>query len=96
MKELTGPKIMSHNELEAYLGRYCGLMLYMREMDESIYGKTCGVKRSHLCEHAHGLTLFSAGLLFCGQRSAQHADESPVFFLSGFGEKSFRRRYGPR
>jgi hypothetical protein len=29
--------------LEAYLGRYSGLMLYLREMDESAYGKICGV-----------------------------------------------------
>jgi hypothetical protein len=39
----SGPRIMSHRDLEAYLGRYSGLMLYLREMDESAYGKICGV-----------------------------------------------------
>jgi hypothetical protein len=35
--------MMPHRELESYLGRYSGLMLYLREMDESAYGKICGV-----------------------------------------------------
>jgi len=35
--------VISHSDLEKYLGRYSGLMLYLREMDESAYGKICGV-----------------------------------------------------
>ncbi|KAG7099041.1 hypothetical protein E1B28_000920 [Marasmius oreades] len=37
----TKPTILPHNDLEAYLGRYSGLMLYLKEMDESVYGKLC-------------------------------------------------------
>lgn len=32
---------ISHRGLEDYLGRYSGLMLYLREMDETIYSKLC-------------------------------------------------------
>ncbi|KAI0688760.1 exocyst complex component Sec3-domain-containing protein [Cytidiella melzeri] len=35
------PSIASHKPLENYLGRYAGLMLYLKEMDESMYGKLC-------------------------------------------------------
>ncbi|KAF8167736.1 exocyst complex component, sec3 subunit [Crassisporium funariophilum] len=30
-----------HRDIESYLGRYAGLMLYLREMDESIYSRLC-------------------------------------------------------
>ncbi|KAL5533999.1 hypothetical protein ACEPAG_459 [Sanghuangporus baumii] len=33
--------ILNHRPLEVYLGRYCGLMLYLREMDETKYSKIC-------------------------------------------------------
>ena len=38
------PSIMDHKPLENYLGRYGGLMLYLKEMDESVYGKLCAVR----------------------------------------------------
>ncbi|KAI0271421.1 exocyst complex component Sec3-domain-containing protein [Gloeopeniophorella convolvens] len=34
-------EIKSHKDLEGYLDRYCGLVLYMKEMDEVAYGKLC-------------------------------------------------------
>ncbi|KAG8792705.1 hypothetical protein FRC12_005162 [Ceratobasidium sp. 428] len=37
----TQPTILSHKPMEDYLGRYCGLMLYLREMDEGRYSKVC-------------------------------------------------------
>ncbi|KAG1875576.1 exocyst complex component Sec3-domain-containing protein [Suillus subalutaceus] len=36
------PVIKSHQGMEAYLGRYAGLLLYLKEMDESIYSRFCG------------------------------------------------------
>ncbi|KAG1757754.1 exocyst complex component Sec3-domain-containing protein [Suillus lakei] len=36
------PVIKSHQGMEAYLGRYAGLLLYLKEMDESIYSRLCG------------------------------------------------------
>ncbi|KAF4623518.1 hypothetical protein D9613_002135 [Agrocybe pediades] len=35
------PTVVPHRDLEAYLGRYSGLMIYLREMDESVYSKLC-------------------------------------------------------
>ncbi|KAF7339614.1 Sec3-PIP2-bind domain-containing protein [Mycena sanguinolenta] len=35
------PSIVMHQELEQYLGRYAGLMLYLKEMDEKVYAKLC-------------------------------------------------------
>lgn len=35
--------IVNHQQIETYLGRYCGLMLYLKEMDESKYSKVCAV-----------------------------------------------------
>ncbi|KAJ7357195.1 exocyst complex component sec3 subunit [Mycena albidolilacea] len=34
-------KIINHQDLEQYLGRYAGLMLYLKEMDEKVYAKLC-------------------------------------------------------
>ena len=32
-----------HKTLEKYLGRYSGLILYLKEMDEGLYAKLCAV-----------------------------------------------------
>lgn len=37
------PTLKSHKELEGYLGRYGGLMLYLKEMEEGVYEKLCVV-----------------------------------------------------
>ncbi|KAF9270059.1 hypothetical protein L218DRAFT_888394 [Marasmius fiardii PR-910] len=47
------PTILPHNDLETYLGRYSGLMLYLKEMDESVYGKLCAAYFSAASE-LHG------------------------------------------
>lgn len=38
------PVIKSHKDMEAYLGRYSPLLLYLKEMDESMYSKSCAVR----------------------------------------------------
>lgn len=38
------PVMVQHQEMESYLGRYAGLIIYMKEMDESIYAKLCAVR----------------------------------------------------
>ncbi|KZT54682.1 hypothetical protein CALCODRAFT_377065 [Calocera cornea HHB12733] len=35
------PRLYSHQSMEDYLGRYCGLMLYLKEMDEDRYAQVC-------------------------------------------------------
>ncbi|KAK0208183.1 exocyst complex component Sec3-domain-containing protein [Desarmillaria ectypa] len=42
------PMINPHTELENYLGRYSGLMLYLKEMDEAVYAKLCAAYFSAL------------------------------------------------
>lgn len=34
---------MPHSQMEDQLGKYCGLILYMKEMDEERYRKLCAV-----------------------------------------------------
>ncbi|KIK07465.1 hypothetical protein K443DRAFT_673379 [Laccaria amethystina LaAM-08-1] len=35
------PTVIAHQDIEVYLGRYAGLMLYLKEMDENVYGRLC-------------------------------------------------------
>jgi hypothetical protein len=35
--------MIEHKALGKYLGRYSGLILYLKEMDEAVYGKLCAV-----------------------------------------------------
>jgi hypothetical protein len=37
------PTVIAHQDIEVYLGRYAGLMLYLKEMDENVYGRLCAV-----------------------------------------------------
>lgn len=37
------PTIMNHKSMETYLGRYSGLLLYLKDLDESVYAKLCAV-----------------------------------------------------
>ncbi|KIY70189.1 hypothetical protein CYLTODRAFT_371472 [Cylindrobasidium torrendii FP15055 ss-10] len=41
LKEKRRPTMVSHREMEAYLGRYSGLLLYLKEMEENVYSKLC-------------------------------------------------------
>ena len=45
--EKNRPIILDHQRAETYLGRYCGLMLYLKEMDEAKYSKVCAVSKVH-------------------------------------------------
>ncbi|KAJ7102098.1 exocyst complex component sec3 subunit [Mycena belliarum] len=35
------PSMIMHQDIEQYLGRYAGLMLYLKELDEKVYAKLC-------------------------------------------------------
>jgi hypothetical protein len=49
LKRGSRQTVIQHQGVEEYLGRYCGLMLYIKEMDEAVYGRLCAV--SHGCLH---------------------------------------------
>lgn len=40
-QQRTSPTILPHTPMENYLVKYCGLMLYLREMDEGRFSKVC-------------------------------------------------------
>lgn len=42
------PALKDHRSLETYLERYRGLLLYLKEMDESSYAKLCAVRKALL------------------------------------------------
>lgn len=48
--EKRRPIMASHREFENYLGRYAGIMLYLKEMDEAVYGKLCAVSAFMMSE----------------------------------------------
>ncbi|THV06009.1 exocyst complex component sec3 subunit [Dendrothele bispora CBS 962.96] len=65
------PTIVPHSEWETYLGRYSGLMLYLKEMDEGVYGKLCAAYFSAASE-LHGTqvkALFSTYISFVRKAS---------------------------
>ncbi|KAG0704350.1 exocyst complex component Sec3-domain-containing protein [Suillus ampliporus] len=89
------PVIKIHRDMEAYLGRYAGLLLYLKEMDESVYSKFCGAYFSATSElHRKQMgTLFSiySGLL--KRTPDEDADQS--FGLTNVNnQKSSIRRAG--
>lgn len=51
------PVMVDHKPLETYLGRYGGLMLYLKEMDETTYGKLCAVGQLLASAH-HSINAF--------------------------------------
>ncbi|KZT02419.1 uncharacterized protein LAESUDRAFT_730167 [Laetiporus sulphureus 93-53] len=58
------PSLADHKVLENYLGRYSGLILYLKEMEESIYGKLCAAYFS-VASTLHG-TQVRALMIICG------------------------------
>ncbi|KAF4605051.1 hypothetical protein EYR40_003834 [Pleurotus pulmonarius] len=55
------PTLLPHKSMEDYLGRYAGLMLYLKEMDEIMYGKLCGAYFSAASElHAEQMKALMA------------------------------------
>jgi hypothetical protein len=74
------PIAIPHTDLESYLGRYAGLMLYIREMDENIYSKICAVFRIyHSRMFSHKLSLV---LLLCRKQSSQYSNEDIIDSIS--------------
>ena len=52
VKRSKGTRITlkEHKDVEVYLGRYSGLILYLKEMDEVSYAKLCAVCFDQLTE----------------------------------------------
>lgn len=64
----AAPKLPSHAEMEAYVARYGGLVLYTRDMDEKAYAKICAVGSDLLLLYLTMLIIYlTVDLLFGGQ-----------------------------
>src|ERR1700733_9097061 len=85
------PSLKSHEELERYLGRYAGLVLYLKEMDESLYAKLCAVSR---CSDDYGANSESchSGLFYCDQRATQCPNPVVIHFICQSCKEGFGRR----
>ncbi|GLB35990.1 putative exocyst complex component SEC3 N-terminal PIP2 binding PH [Lyophyllum shimeji] len=72
-KGRTRPSLVSHEEMESYLGRYSGLMLYLKEMDEKVYAKLCAAyfSISSGLHSAQMKTLFSIYINFVKKASEE-------------------------
>ncbi|KAF8917639.1 exocyst complex component Sec3-domain-containing protein [Mucidula mucida] len=75
--EKRRPTIASHRDLESYLGRYSGLMLYLKEMDEAIYGRVCAAYFSAASD-LHGVqmkALMSSYMKYVKKSSEEELDQ---------------------
>ncbi|KAF9015545.1 exocyst complex component, sec3 subunit [Cyathus striatus] len=70
--------IVQHQDIETYLGRYAGLMLYLKEMDESIYGRLCAAYFSAASElHSTQVrTLFSSYMTLVKKTADEDNEQS--------------------
>ncbi|KAF9814500.1 hypothetical protein IEO21_05051 [Rhodonia placenta] len=73
------PALRNHQEMESFLGRYSGLILYLKEMDEGIYSKLCAAYFT-AASALHGAQV-RALLSICAGLVKKSADEDP----EGFG-----------
>ncbi|KAF8973564.1 exocyst complex component Sec3-domain-containing protein [Flammula alnicola] len=90
------PTAIPHTDLEAYLGRYAGLMLYLREMDENVYSKLCATYFSAASDlHSSQMkALLAAHLDFVKKAPDDELDQSfgtPSTPLTSKGAASIRR-----
>ncbi|KAG5647578.1 hypothetical protein DXG03_008931 [Asterophora parasitica] len=72
------PTLVAHEEMESYLGRYSGLMLYLKEMDENVYAKLCAAYFS-AASGLHGAqmkTMFSTYINFVKKASEEAHEHS--------------------
>ncbi len=76
-------EIKGHKELESYLDRYCGLILYMKEMDEVAYGKLCAVRVS-LAPHLASVANSSLGPKAYFSASSQLHNTQMTSLLSNY------------
>ncbi|KAI0286899.1 exocyst complex component Sec3-domain-containing protein [Russula aff. rugulosa BPL654] len=81
------PEIKSHKDLENHLARYSGLILYMKEMDESTYGKLCAAYFS-AASQLHNTQTTSLLSFYSGLIRAQDDDPENSFSLSTPGSTS--------
>lgn len=70
------PTLVNHGSMETYLGRYAGLVLYLKEMDEAAYSKLCAAYFSAASD-LHGkqmrtiLSIYSGLIKECSEEDSE-------------------------
>ncbi|KXN85680.1 Exocyst complex component 1 [Leucoagaricus sp. SymC.cos] len=80
-KKGTRPVIIQHQDIEEYLGRYCGLMLYLKEMDEAVYGRLCAAHFSAASE-LHSTQIKALMSIYLGYVKRASEEEGEHVFSS--------------
>ncbi|KAL1748585.1 exocyst complex component Sec3-domain-containing protein [Schizophyllum fasciatum] len=88
--------IVPHTEMEQYLGRYAGLMLYLKEMDEAIYGKLCATYFSAASElHSTQVRALLSGYLATIKKASEEDQDqgfgAPATSSSAINKSNLRR-----
>jgi exocyst complex component 1 len=71
------PVMAKHQEMESYLGRYAGLVIYLKEMDESIYAKLCAVR---ITQHVQNNTIDDHTQAYFSAASELHSTQMKKMF----------------
>ena len=70
-------ELRRHDDMESALGRYSGLILYLKEMDEDRYAKLCAVRDCD-CGNYVWKCLTCTVIFLHGKRASRQADEGNV------------------
>ncbi|KAF8846217.1 hypothetical protein BDN67DRAFT_960913 [Paxillus ammoniavirescens] len=80
------PVIANHQSMESYLGRYAGLLLYLKEMDEAVYSKFCAAYFSAVSD-LHSNQMKSLFSIYTGLMKRSEEDGEQGFAPINVGVK---------
>lgn len=81
------PALRNHQEMESFLGRYSGLILYLKEMDEGIYSKLCAVCHAFASSFYSYIHTIYLGLFHSGERASRSSSQGATLYLRWVGQE---------
>ncbi|KAI6108443.1 exocyst complex component Sec3-domain-containing protein [Pisolithus croceorrhizus] len=88
------PTLVNHGSMETYLGRYAGLVLYLKEMDEAAYSKLCAAYFSAASD-LHGKQMRTILSIYSGSiKKYSEEDSEQSFAVAGNVKAGAIRRAG--
>ncbi|GAA94093.1 uncharacterized protein L969DRAFT_93478 [Mixia osmundae IAM 14324] len=75
----ANPKLLPHTQLEAYLGRYCGLMLFVKEIDDQRYSQICASYFTAVSELQRKEIADYANVMRAAIRKATQEEQEAIF-----------------
>lgn len=85
--------MVEHKTLEKYLGRYSGLILFLKEMDEAVYAKLCAVCGLLSFYVPNADFVMETGVFLCGERTTQYPDAGIIRYICRICQKAFGGRF---